>query len=367
MSIVVKKSAERFRQIVDFAGALPEGQSVSSCVVRAYDSFTGSDVTGGMVERPEVVGGRAVRFVGKGGAAGSEYIFRVEATVGDEVLVEDVTLTVDRDPWESRESELSKVASIVDDGAGHLARAGEPDLSSLSKAKGVEPNADAALPVGGTDGLLPINDAPEIVSKVKDGEEGEACETSEPVAKKSRARTGAFAHERNSTTTTELQVRAYGSGSDDKRVFRASSAGLPVASCPDGACAPDGGKPVDVDLAEVALGKRVLRRGKMSAMANAMRDGLKPDSPFVFAELDAAERERVGKKYGVVDGNHRVAHLMLSGVKTKVPAIGARKPVAKSLSTVTPTKGTEWTSADIAGRRAKVCATAKEKRRAINA
>src|SRR3990167_9562317 len=136
---------------------MPDGQSVSSCVVRAYDSFTGSDVTVGMVERPEVVGGRAGRFVVKGGAAGSEHVFRVEATVGDEVLVEDVTLKVDRDPWEPREPESSKLASVDDDGAGHLARAGEPDLSSLSKVESAEPSADAALPVGGTDGLLSID------------------------------------------------------------------------------------------------------------------------------------------------------------------------------------------------------------------
>lgn len=652
---VVKKSAERFRQIVDFAEALPAGQSVSACVVRAYDTLTGRDVTGGMIERPEVVGGRAVRFVVKGGASGSEYVFRVEATAGDEVLVEDVTLKVDRDPWDATKPELSEVASVVEDGAAAIARAGVPDLSDLSKAERTEPSVDAALPVGGSDGFAPVDDAPEIAPRVKDGEMevvkygtsegaiaghatqghnvggggggksvelksrfdsirgryrqsnnkpdaalknevrqlvsdvkqgivgmerevmGEVADAvkeldkapgghganlqvrserairqmyewaADPkladaarsgkigtnfgsasyvissilntpssirsdiqrarrdagMSKSMRTRAGAFAHERNATTTTELQVRAYGSGPDDRRVFRASAAGLPVASCPDGACAPadgKGGKPVDVDLSEVALGKRVLRRGKMSRMAESMRDGLKPDSPFVFAELDAAERERVGKKYGVVDGNHRVAHLMLSGSKAKVPGVivprksvakhgdhdqsthagdggggtptpsadeqraafrqkigeaaraefGTDKPsrgqvqdrsqdqkakygkdarvwvwdpqsgsampgtverdaksdaydksgqredrqyvvqvpdidkggtrpvtayhgdiaprgVKKQLSTSTPTKGAEWTPADIAGRRAKVRATAKEKRRAINA
>lgn len=181
-----------------------------------------------------------------------------------------------------------------------------------------------------------------------------------PITKaSSRAYTGHFAQPHNAAALEAFAVRAYGSGPDDRRVFRARTAGLPVADCPE--CdATAKGEARDVAVSDVALSRNALTRGKLSRMARALADGVRQDdkaTPIRVVERHDGTGD--GPRYVVApgEGNHRVAHLMLSRKAGTFPVsvVTARaKTTAKQLATVTVSRGAEWTPSTIASRRESV-------------
>ena len=303
---ILKKSVERFRQVVDFDPVLPDGVRVTTAMLSARDASTGepSDVfDGGPCD--VTPNGRAVRFVVKGGEPGTDHVAEVVCTLSDgQVVAQDVLVRVE--PGFAPAPLAKSPPAWVQD-VDLWGRAVEESRVACEKSI-----ADVTRRYYGLGGKVT-----EAETVQKEG---------------ARDYAGAYAQPHASVGTQARQARAYGRDARDKRVWNARSAGLPVAKCPE--CA-DGGEPAEVDMNDVALGKNVLKRGKMFRAANLLQGGVLPAggdvTPIRVARLDPEEAKRVGKKYAVIpgDGNHRVAHMMISQRKGAIPVVVASAKVQK--------------------------------------
>lgn len=267
---VVKKSVERFRQVVDFGPVLPDDVRVTSAILSVRDAATGeaSDVIdGGPCEMAE--DGRSVRFVVKGGKPGSEHAAEIVCTLSDgQVVVQDVAVRVES--------------------GGKVRR--------------------------------------------RDGNTVER--ETETIAKDDRARgyAGEYAQSHAGVGVQARQARAYGRDERDKRVFLPKPAGLPVAKCPE--CADGGEPAEvdmnDIALGKGTLKRgKMLRAANLLQGGVSPAGG--DVTPIRVARLDVDEAKRVGRKYAVVPGggNHRMAHLMISRRKGTIPVVIVGAKVAK--------------------------------------
>ena len=113
-------------------------------------------------------------------------------------------------------------------------------------------------------------------------------------------------------------LNAYGAGPGDKRLISAKGAGLDVADMPDWVRGTDAAsaRQIKVDVAKIAIARKVLRRGKLAGASTALKTGVKVDGdgigPIVVAEIGVG-------KYVCVSGSHRVAALKLDGAKGEIP------------------------------------------------
>lgn len=125
-------------------------------------------------------------------------------------------------------------------------------------------------------------------------------------------------------------VRAYGHGPEDPRRVRVDTLGVEtcdVAGC-DMSTMEDGGL-VEVPLDKVAIPNRVLRRGRLAQAAKNLANGVRND-----VENPITVMPRTDSPGGFVvvagRGEHRIAHLKLSGRKGNVPVRMMKPGLGKS-------------------------------------
>ena len=156
-----------------------------------------------------------------------------------------------------------------------------------------------------------------------------------------RKLTGKYAIRGLGANDLTWKANAYGTGTGDRRKVAARVLGLPTAPRPkllagEAADAAD----MDIDLASLKLTRAKLTRGKLAAMSRAMAGGVKTGTEHVPITVQGDT---------VIDGNHRVAAMLLDGKKgkVKVKLLGQRQETKKAMKMPTKAAMQAMSEADL--------------------